>query len=87
MDKKSTKATMKECTEYEVVREWVEDGYRCTQLRNLYNGAKIISRIPIRSPDSPDEIAVRQNTIIAAFKMVYPDRDISGVNLTLFSDD
>ena len=36
---------------YVILREWVEDGYKCGEIRNKKSGATAICRIPIRTPE------------------------------------
>lgn len=78
-------ATMMEKTDYEVLREWTENGYNCAQLRNLYNGATIITRTPIRSRQ--EEEKALSGFVEAAFRIMYPDKDLAGTRLTLTADE
>lgn len=67
--------SMWERSEYEVLREWEEDGKKCAEIRNTYNGAHIICRIPHHTEE---EKRILGGKIARAMtQMCFPDMDLS----------
>lgn len=70
MAKKHTKKEIPDImvrTDYEVLKEWEEDGMKCTLIRNTYNGVRITCRVPHHTPEEERQIAA--NITRAMFEM------------------
>lgn len=63
--------------EYVILREWVEDGYKCGEIRNKKSGATAICRIPIRTPE--EDRKALEPFVRAACRICNPNVEELGV--------